>query len=105
MAAMLLLFCFCRPQIAQTTRSLNPVRRPSVGAVERGVWHGCQTRNDGPGMAHRDDPRNSTGAREVERSETRMPGALSLWLLSLCARKEKVTRRKAETSRSRRGRK
>jgi len=33
--------------------------------------------------AHRDDARNSTGAREVERSETRMPGALSLWLLSL----------------------
>jgi hypothetical protein len=28
-----------------------------------------------------------------------MPGALSLWLLSLCASKEKVTRRKAETSR------
>ncbi len=42
------------------------------------------------------DPRNSTGARGVERSETRMPGALSLWLLSLCARKEKVTRRKGE---------
>ena len=76
-------FCLCRPQIAQSTRSPNPVRRPSGGAVERGVWHGCQTRNDGPGMAHRDDPRNSTGAREVERSETRMPGALSLWLLSL----------------------
>jgi hypothetical protein len=34
-------------------------------------------------MAHRDDPRNSAGARGVERSETRMPGALSLWLLSL----------------------
>jgi len=76
----------------------GPVRRPSGGAVERGVWHGCQTRNDGPGMAHRDDPRNSTVARGVERSETRMPGALSLWLLSLCARKEKVTRRKGETS-------
>jgi len=73
----------CHPQIAQTTRSPNPVRRPSGGAVERGVWHGCQTRNDGPGMAHRDDPRSSAGAREVERSETRMPGALSLWLLSL----------------------
>jgi hypothetical protein len=94
----LLCFCpsLCHQQIAQTTRSPNPVRRPSGGAVERGVWHGCQTRNDGPGMAHRDDPRNSTGARGVERSETRMPGALSLWLLSLCARKEKVTRRKGE---------
>ncbi len=61
----------------------DPVRRPSGGAVERGVWHGCQTRNDGPGMAHRDDPRSSAGAREVSRSETQMPGALSLWLLSL----------------------
>ena len=99
-SAFTLCFCIslCRPQIAQTMRSPNPVRRPSVGAVERGVWHGCQTRNDGPGMAHRDDPRNSAGARGVERSETRMPSALSLWLLSLCARKEKVTRRKAETS-------
>ena len=96
-------FCFCLsfcPQITQTTRSPNPVRRPSVGAVERGVWHGCQTRHVGPWMARLADPRSSTGAREVERSETRMPGVLSLWLLSLCARKEKVTRRKAETSSS-----
>jgi len=43
-------------------------------------------------MARLADPRNSIGARGVERSETRMPGALSL-----CARKEKVTRRKGET--------
>ncbi|MDP2748943.1 hypothetical protein [Pseudomonas sp.] len=50
-------------------------------------------------MAHRDDPRNSAGAREVERSETRMSGVLSLWLLSLCTSKEKVTRRKGETGR------
>ena len=79
--------CFClslfRPQIAQTTHSLNPVRRPSGGALERGVWHGCQTRHVGPWMARLADPRNSAGARGVERSETRMPGALSLWLLSL----------------------
>ena len=65
--------------------------------MERGVWHGCQTRNDGPGMAHRDDPRNSAGAREVERSETRMPGALSLWLLSA-----RVKRYGAKRSNSRR---
>ncbi len=101
-AMLLLLFCFCLslclPEVSQTTRSPNPVRRPSGGGVERGVWHGCQTRNDGPGMALRDDPRNSTGARGVERSETRMPGALSLWLLSLCAGKEKVTRRKPPVS-------
>ena len=92
-------FCLslCLPQIVQTTRSPNPVRRPSRGAVERGVWHGCQTRHAGPWMARLADPRNSTGARGVERSETRMPGVLSLWLLSLCTSKEKVTRRKGET--------
>ena len=65
--------------------------------MERGVWHGCQTRSDGPGMAHRDDPWNSTGAREVERSETRMAGALSLWLLSA-----RVKRYGAKRSNSRR---
>ncbi|TWC40106.1 hypothetical protein FBY03_10349 [Pseudomonas sp. SJZ079] len=70
----LLLGCAYRPGDAVP----GPVRRPSGGAVERGVWHGCQTRNDGPGMALRDDPRNSAGAREVWRSQTRMPGALSL---------------------------
>jgi len=37
-------------------------------------------------------PWSNDGAREVERSETRMPGVLSLWLLSLCTSKEKVTR-------------
>ena len=79
-----LLFSFdLSARTVQATRFSNPVRRPSGGAVERGVWHGCQTRSDGPGMALRDDPRSSTGAREVERSETRMSGALSLWLLSL----------------------
>jgi hypothetical protein len=34
-------------------------------------------------MARLADPRSSAGARGVERSETRMSGALSLWLLSL----------------------
>ena len=71
------------PRIAQTPRSPGPVRRPSGGAVQRGIWHGCQMRNDGPWMALRDDPRNSAGTREVWRSQARMPGALSLWLLSL----------------------
>ena len=71
------------PQLVQTTWSSGPVRRLSVSAVERGVWHGCQTRHAGPWMARLAYPRNSAGARGVERSETRMPGALSLWLLSL----------------------
>ena len=68
--------------------------------MERGVWHGCQTRHVGPWMARLADPRSSAGAREVERSETRMSGVLSLWLLSLCTSKEKVTRRKGEIGRS-----
>ncbi len=45
-------------------------------------------------------PWNNDGAKEVWRRsrQTRMPGALSLWLLSLCANKEKVTRREGEKS-------
>ena len=43
-------------------------------------------------------PWNGDGAREVWRRsrQTRMSGVLSLWLLSLCTRKEKVTRREGE---------
>ena len=41
-------------------------------------------------------PWSNDGTKEVERSETRMPGVLSLWLLSLCTNKEKVTRREGE---------
>jgi len=41
---------------------------------------------------------NGDGAREVWRRsrQTRMSGVLSLWLLSLCTSKEKVTRREGE---------
>ena len=55
-----------------------PIRRPNAGAVQRGIWHGCQMRNDGPWMALRDDPRNGAAVREVARSATRMPGCVSL---------------------------
>ena len=43
-------------------------------------------------------PWNNDGAKEVWRHsrQTRMSGVLSLWLLSLCTSKEKVTRRKGE---------
>ena len=43
-------------------------------------------------------PWNNDGTKEVWRRsrQTRMPGALSLGLLSLCANKEKVTRREGE---------
>ena len=46
----------------------------------------------GQGWSFATCPWKSDGMREVERSETRMPGVLSLWLLSLCTSKEKVTR-------------
>ncbi len=67
-----------------------PVRRPSRGVAQRGIWHGCQMRNDGPGMALRDDPRSGAGAREVERSEARMPGCLLL--LTFLGQARKVRR-------------
>jgi len=41
-------------------------------------------------------PWNNDGAKEPRRRRGRMSGALSLWLLSLCANKEKVTRREGE---------
>ena len=43
-------------------------------------------------------PWSNDGTKEVWRRsrQARMPGALSLWLLSLCANKEKVTRREGE---------
>ena len=41
-------------------------------------------------------PWSNDGTKEVSRSETRMSGVLSLWLLSLCTSKEKVTRREGE---------
>ena len=41
-------------------------------------------------------PWNNDGAKEPRRRRGRMLGALSLWLLSLCANKEKVTRREGE---------
>ena len=43
-------------------------------------------------------PWSNDGAKEVWRRsrQTRMSGVLSLWLLSLCTNKEKVTRREGE---------
>jgi len=70
-----------------------PVRRPSAGTVQRGIWQGCQMRFDGPWMAHRDDPRNSAGMRAVEQSETRMPGGVSFAYFSL--HKQRKVRRPA----------
>ena len=46
----------------------------------------------GQGRPFTAGPWSNGGGRAVERSETRMPGVLSLWLLSLCTSKEKVTR-------------
>jgi hypothetical protein len=59
---------------------------------------GCQTRHVGPRMARLADPRSSAGARGVERSETRMSGALSLWLLSLLREQRESNSPRGETS-------
>jgi hypothetical protein len=86
----------------QATRSNGPVRRPSGGAVERGVWQDAKRGMLGQGWpvlptlgavpergnaAKRSNSRRLarrvSEANQVERSETRMSGALSLWLLSL----------------------
>ena len=67
--------------IFQTTRSRLPFRRPSVGAAQGGARHGCRARSDGTWMSLRDDPRSSTGAREVLRSKTRMQGCAFFCLL------------------------
>lgn len=41
-------------------------------------------------------PWSNDGAKEPRRRRGRMSGVLSLWLLSLCTSKEKVTRREGE---------
>ena len=50
----------------------------------------------GQGWPFAAGPCSNDGTKGVSRSETRMSGVLSLWLLSLCTSKEKVTRRKGE---------
>ncbi|WJN58535.1 hypothetical protein [Pseudomonas sp. SO81] len=50
----------------------------------------------GQGWPFAAGPWSNDGTKEVSRSETRMSGVLSLWLLSLCTSKEKVTRHKGE---------
>ncbi len=75
------------------TRSRTPVRRPSGGVAQGDEPHGCGERLKGPWMALVSRPperHRNEGSLAI--GQTRMPGALSLWLLSLCARKEKVTR-------------
>ena len=77
-------------------------RVPSGGRVES-TWKGIGGRDaakgvKGLGCPLYAGPWNGDGAREVWRRsrQTRMSGVLSLWLLSLCTGKEKVTRRKGE---------
>ena len=50
----------------------------------------------GQGWPFAAGPWSNDGTKGVSRSETRMSGVLSLWLLSLCTSKEKVTRREGE---------
>jgi hypothetical protein len=49
-------------------------------------------------MARRADPQSGAGTRGVERSETRMSGALSLWLLSLLREQRESDSPRGETS-------
>ncbi len=72
--------------IFQAARSRLPSRRPSAGVAQGDARHGCRARSDGSGppsawMSLRDDPRSSTGAREVLRSKTRMQGCAFFCLL------------------------
>jgi hypothetical protein len=82
-------------------RSNNSVEQSRQKAERRrcveGRLAGCQTRHVGPRMARLADPRSSAGAREVERSETRMSGALSLWLLSLLREQRESDSPRGET--------
>ena len=68
------------------------------------TWKGIGGRDAGKGVKGLGRPLyagpcNGDGAREVWRRsrQTRMPGVLSLWLLSLCTGKEKVTRQEGES--------
>ena len=77
-------------------------RVPSGGRVES-TWKGIGGRDaakgvKGLGCPLYAGPWNGDGAREVWRRsrQTRMSGGPSLWLLSLCTGKEKVTRREGE---------
>src|SRR5690606_30153681 len=86
----------------QTCKQLGlrvPYRRPSGGVAQGGKRPGrprkAESGQGGPVSA---GPRSGTGAREVWPPKAARPGcrgALSLWLLSLCACKEKVTDRKS----------
>ena len=84
------------------TLSSNSVEKPRQEAECRccveGRLAGCQTRHVGPRMARLADPRSGTGTRGVERSETRMSGALSLWLLSLLREQRESDSPRGETS-------
>src|SRR5690606_34977002 len=67
-------------------------RRCCGGGKRPGRLRKAESGHGGPVSA---GPRSGTGAREVWPRKAARPGcrgALSLWLLSLCARKEKVTR-------------
>ena len=71
----------------------TPVRRPSGGVAEGSEPHGCGERHNGPGMVRVCRPperHRSEGSLAV--GQTRMPGALLLWLLSSWACKKKVAR-------------
>jgi hypothetical protein len=80
----------------QATRSRNPVRRPSGGAVERGVWQDAKR-----GMLGQGWPVLPTLGAAPERGKlsSAKPGCRARFLFGyflFCASKEKVTRRGAK---------
>ena len=86
-----------RAEIYQTTRSKYPRQEAEWRCCVEGRLAGCQTRHVGPRMARLADPRSSAGMREVWRSQTRMSGALSLWLLSLLREQRESDSPRGET--------
>ncbi len=68
----------------QATRSRIPIRRPSGGVAQGDEPHGCGERLKGPGTALVSrPPERHRSEGSLAAGQTRMPGALSLWLLSL----------------------
>lgn len=89
---------FSNPQ-AQGRTNWQTTRFPE--SRQEDEWRCCgEGGNDGPGIVHRDDPRNSAGARGLSAAK---PGCRARFLFGhflFRAGKEKVTRRKGETRNS-----
>lgn len=73
---------------SQATRSPNPVRRPSGGVAQGDEPHGCGERLKGAWMPLVSrPPERHRREGSLAAGQTRMSGALSLWLLSARAKR------------------